>query len=125
MSDLVIDQGDDEIIDITVTDPDGDATELAGCKLWFYVKEHASDVDAAAIIAKSSPNDGITITSPTSAGKAEVAIADTDTAGLASNLLGRNLRWALQIRDGSEGALITTLARGDITINRDLISAVT
>lgn len=127
---LVIDQGDDEIIDITIVDPGTppSPTDLTDCKLWFYVKEHTSDPDAAAILAKygedGDSEGGITIAADPTEGTAEVAIADIDTASLASDLLDRKLRWALQVRDGSPDALITTLARGTLLINRDLIATI-
>jgi hypothetical protein len=123
---LVIDQGDDEVIDITIVDPDSTPTDLTDCKLWFYVKERISDPDSAAVLAKDSDtNGGITIAADPTDGTAEVAIADTETAGLASDLLDRKLRWSLQVRDGSQEALITTLAKGTLLINRDLITATT
>ena len=122
---LVIDQGDDEIIDITVVDPGGTPTDLTDCKLWFYVKENAADPDSAAILTKhSGASGGITIAVDPTEGTAEVTISDVDTASLPIDQVGRKLRWALQVRDGSPAALITTLAKGTLLINRDLIAAI-
>lgn len=122
-ADLIIDQGDDEVLDVTVTNPDRTATNLTGCKLWFLVKEAAADPDTRVVIRKTSEaGGGITITSPQTGGKAAIVIADTDTSGLSGPMLGRTLVWALQVRDGSADALITTLAKGTLVINRDLIS---
>ena len=122
---LVIDQGDDEVIDITIVDPDGDPTNLTDCKLWFYVKERIADPDSAAVLHKDSgTSGGITIAADPTEGTAEVVIDDTDTAALAADLLDRKLRWSLQVRDGSHEALITTLAKGTLLINRDLIHTI-
>jgi hypothetical protein len=124
MSNLVLNQGDDQVLDVAVTDPpNNSATNLAGCKLWFYVKALPSDSDIEAVIAKSSPSNGITIGQPATLGTATIAIDGADTASLPSAVLGRNLVWALQIRDGSMAGKITTLATGTLIINRDLIQA--
>jgi hypothetical protein len=120
---LAIDQGDDEIIDITIVDPDGSPTDLSDCKLWFYAKENVTDPDVAAVIAKDSDvGGGIEIAADPTDGTATVTIARADTTGLATDLLDRRLRWALQVRDGSPEGLTTTLAKGTFLIRRDLIS---
>ena len=120
--DLTIDQGDDETLDITVKKPDGSPASLVGCKLWFYVKSSPGDTDAAALIRKSSSiNDGITMTNDTG-GIAEIKIKHIDTSSLPASVLGRSLPWSLQVVDAAHE--ITTLAKGNLIINRDLISAV-
>lgn len=118
---LAIDQGDDEKINIHVVDPDNSNADvdLTGCKLWFFVK--SSPLDAAALISKNSDSAGIEFTTPVQ-GLAQVSIDNADTSGLAASVLGRDLRWEAQLRDSS-GA-ITTIARGKIVINRDLVPVV-
>jgi hypothetical protein len=117
---LEIDQGDDEIIDVTVKNPDGQATNLTGCKLWFTVRQTPS---GPIVLERSTDTDeGITVTNP-AGGIAEVAITDTLTAALDSSLTGKTLRWQLQNRD--QAGNITTLAKGTIVINRDIIIEIT
>lgn len=117
---LEIDQGDDEVLDIAVKEPDGTPADISGCKLWFWVKLAASNPDSTALISKSTdPGEGITITNPTG-GIAEVTIDRVDTASLPVTQTGRKLAWSLQVLDGA--SKVSTLAKGSILINRDLIA---
>lgn len=121
---LELDQGDDEVIDITLSPATaGGSVDLAGCTLLFFIKTSAVDLDADALIAKRSDNVGeIDITDEPN-GVANVQIAHIDTSTLANRDLGRKLRWSLQVIDAATD--ITTLAKGTVVINRDLIQATT
>ena len=119
--DLEIDQGDDEIIDITLVAPVGGSVDLTNCKLFFYIKTSPMDADTSAILKKTSAaTEGITITDvPT--GIAIVTVDHIDTSGFTVGQTGRRLPWSLQVLDATNK--ITTLAKGTILVNRDLIQA--
>lgn len=120
MSDLTVDQNDDEVINIAVKKADGTAADLSGCKLDFAVR--SSRGASTVLIAKSSAgvSPGITIVSPATAGNAKIAFVPADTADLDVKYLGRDLVWELDGVDSVNHEI--TLARGTIVINRDLVA---
>lgn len=122
--DLEIDQGDDEKINLHLTDPSSTPTpnadvDLSGCTLWFFIKDSWSD--PTPLISKQT-GDGIEVLDPPTDGLAKVSISNADTAALPAGVLGRDLRWEAQIKDST--GEITTIARGRIVINRDLVPVV-
>lgn len=119
---LEIDQGDDEVIDLTVWQPGGvNPVDLTDAKLWFYIKAKLEDADADALLRKTTEvDDGITVTDLEN-GIANVQISHLDTSGFLPKYLGKALPWQLQVLDSLGN--ITTLARGRITVNADLITA--
>lgn len=113
---LTVDQGDDEVIVITVLTPDGDAADLTDCTLAFAIRpSKGSDV---VLIAKST-GDGIEVEAPATNGIARITLVPADTADLDSKYLGREMPCELDATD-SVGKEIT-LARDTIVINRDLV----
>jgi hypothetical protein len=117
---LMIDQGDTETLDIACKQANHTSLAIDGTKLWFYVKRSPVDADNNALIRKTTDDgEGVTVTDAAN-GIAEVAIDPSDTAGLPSWALGRMLSWQLQAKDGL--GRVTTLAKGDFLINRDLIT---
>lgn len=121
--DLEIDQGDDEIINAQVYEPDGTTkVDLTGCILRFYIK--VSTFDAVPLILKTSGLDeGIVIQDQvTDLGLAKITISRADTAALDSAVVGRNLLWQIDVEDAA--GKHTTVAGGKILINRDLVPVV-
>lgn len=83
----------DQDIKVTVTQ-DGVAVNLTGCKLIFTVKNApASQLDAAALLQKTSPSGGIVITSA-AGGLATISIAASDTVSVSAPA---NYQWDLRI----------------------------
>lgn len=125
---LEIDQGDDEVLRATTTvptDPTNPASprepaNLTGCTLRFAIRTSAA---VAPLLTKSSGlGGGITIedqTNPGTKGKVTIAIAAAETAALDAKFTNRDLRWELEAID--TGNKTTTLAKGKIVINRDLV----
>lgn len=115
---LEIDQGDDEVLELTIKTKTGDAANLTGCTLNFAIRTSAA-LDP--ILAKSTTGGaGIEITAPATDGLATIAISAADTTALDPKYMGRTLRWELEVIDTT--VKTTTLAKGTIVINRDLVS---
>jgi hypothetical protein len=114
MTYLEITRGDDESIDVAVTDPDNDdaPVDLTDQELTFMVKEHPDDDDDDALIEKTT-GAGITVADPET-GVAVISIASEDTADISGTKY-----WELQVSGGST----QTLAGGRITIVPDLVRA--
>lgn len=118
VTDLVIDQGDDEEIELTALQPGGSSPlDLSGCTIWFVVRVRPSSTDT--LIEKTTTS-GITVTDA-AAGLATVTIGNSDTANLDDKYLNANLAWEAQVKDGS--GKIITLGRGKFTITRELVRA--
>lgn len=124
---LEIDQGDDEKILVTVVEPaegdaDPEAADLTDCTLRFAVRRSVAETGTP-LISKSTGGNGITVDSPETEGKATIVINEDDTGQLPSSALGVTLRWQLEVDDASAEHNTTTLARGTLVINRDLVVA--
>lgn len=115
---LVIDQGDDEVLDITVRAANGTASDLTGWTLWFYVKRSKTDADEDALLKKTT-GDGIAHTAPESGGLATVTIDADETASLVAGDTNKELYWVCQ-GQGPDSKVIT-LARGRMVIQADLL----
>lgn len=114
---LEIYRGDDRSITVTVTEPNGSATDLTSAELWFGVWN--SDNTALIIDKDTGAGTGVTVESPASAGIATVDIANADTASLDSSDLDRPLIWEVQMLKNSA---ITTVARGFVTFITDAVT---
>lgn len=106
-------RGDSNIFTVTVTDQDGAAMNLTGAKLFFTAKYSRSDTDAEAIFQKSSPSNGIEITSA-AGGLATVTITTMDTYNLTENIAAY---YDLQVKDSS--GRVFTATRGRLEILMD------
>lgn len=114
MSYLTIVRGDDETLDILVTDQDtGDPVDLASAELTWMTKRRRNDVDADALIVKTI-GAGITVTNEPG-GAAEVVITSADTDAIVPGAYW----WELQSVDATNR--VATLAGGRIVILPDLI----
>lgn len=100
----------DRRLTVTVTDPDGGATDLTGIALSFLVKRRRSD--AVATIEKLTPTDVAITDAP--GGIARIILTEADTAALSGKYL-----WELEA-DDAEGKL--TLASGGFYVVADLIT---
>jgi len=105
-------RGDSKTIEKTLSDEDGAIVDLTGAELRFSVKLDRFLLDVDAVISKSSPSSGITITDATG-GKFEVAIDAADTG-----LETRDFEYDIQLKDS--GGKVTTIFTGIFTIEQDV-----
>jgi len=105
-------RGDSKTIEKTLSDEDGVIVDLTGAELRFSVKLDRFLLDADALISKSSPSSGITITDATG-GKFEVEIDAADT-----DLEIRDFEYDIQLKDS--GGKVTTIFTGVFTIEQDV-----
>lgn len=114
---LQLTRGDDETLDVVVTDPDdGNAlVDLTGVALKWMIKRFHTDIDADALVSTSTPS-GITIAPDQTAdrGEATIALGHAATDVLTPGLF----YWELQ---SVSGGTVKTLADGRIRITADLI----
>jgi hypothetical protein len=114
MTDISVKRGDNETLDLVVTDTDtGDPLDLTGVSLWLTVKVQVNDPDSLAVIQKTVGS-GITITDA-AAGEASVSISPADTAPFPSSWEGVydvQLKSAGSVRTVVSGAFTIT---GDVT----------
>lgn len=116
MSYLEVTRGDDEALDIVVTNKDtGALVDLTGSALKFLVKRYRADADVDALITKSVGS-GIAISNQTTdKGKAVVTIAAANTGTGPTGAFW----WELQAVDAT--SKVATLADGRFVIRADLI----
>lgn len=95
------------------------AQDITGWTIWFTAKRKLSDVDAAAIIAKTTAS-GITIQSA-AGGWAIVAITAADTGALEARDV--MLYFDVQIKDAN-GEIHTPIRRGTLLVECDVTQAV-
>lgn len=112
---LVMYRGDDRSITLTIKEPNGTATDLTGASLWFSVWNAAR----SSRLFTKTVGAGITIETPATAGIATVVIANANTSGLSAADLDVALIWEAQLKKGS---VITTVARGTIQIQTDIVT---
>lgn len=111
---LTIDRGDDETLDILVTNgATGAVVNLTGATLKWMTKRRRNDADVDALITKAIGT-GITVTNAVG-GVAEVAITAANTNAITPGAY----YWELQSVDA--GSKTHTLAGGRIVIMPDLI----
>jgi hypothetical protein len=109
-------RGDEIKIGVEVVQEDGSQQDLTGSTLRFTAKDRASDPDGSAILAKFSPDGGITI-DDAPAGLATVTIAAADTAGFTGP---RTLLWDIQM---TSGTVVKTLDDGKLYVLPDVTRA--
>jgi hypothetical protein len=114
---LYIIRGDSRILDLTARTPEGTPYLLSNVALRFTVKRGHEDVDADALISKSTGS-GIDIVDP-QAGTAEITLTPTDTAALRPFA---QLVFDVQAVDGDE---VATLVVGEVRVLPDVTRAVT
>ena len=105
-------RGDSKTIEKTLTDEDGVIVDLTGAELRFSVKKDRFLDDTDALISKSSPSSGITITDATG-GKFKVLVDAADT-----DLEAREYEYDIQLKDA--GDKVTTIFTGIFTIEQDV-----
>lgn len=117
MSNLFVTSGDsytgERRLTVTVTDPDGSATDLTGVDLTFMVKRRRGDADDDALITKVVGAGQIEVTNA-GGGIARITLAEANTASLAGRYY-----WELEA-DDAEGKL--TLASGGFYVQADMIT---
>lgn len=101
-------QGESRDLVFTATIPadspiTADGLQTAGYRLYFYIKQRLDDTDAAALISKSSPSDGITIESST---VARISLSPSDTGAIAIPNGKRQLSLYGALRFQNTGATI-------------------
>lgn len=101
-------RGDDETLDIEITDSDGNAVDISGYKFWFTAKSNENDADADAEIG---PTTG-TITDAAN-GKAQISLTNSDT-----DIAVGSYSYDIQQKDASNK--ITTLVKGKLRITQDI-----
>lgn len=113
---LTMKRGDDRTITLTLTDGNGNALDLTGASLWFYVYK----ADGSATVITKTVGSGITVATPAS-GIATVAISNANTASLLAADLNVNLPFEVQYK--SAGGSIATVAEGFLYVSTDRITA--
>ena len=105
---LEFDQGDDEVINITRKDSDGNTIDITGYTFWLTIKASKSDSDADAVVQK-------TVTSHTDAvnGETKFSLADTDTDSLSGH-------YFYDIQEKTAGGGINTLMAGSMRFETDV-----
>ena len=114
---------DDRTLSVTANYEAGGAADLTGAKLWFTVKEKASDPDADALIEKRNTAAGgsdaeIKITNPTG-GAAEVYLVPDDTDLMNPGIYSYDVQ--VTLADGKT----YTIVRDRITFKEDVTKAKT
>jgi hypothetical protein len=112
---------DDRTLSVTANYEDGSAADLTGAKMWFTVKEKASDPDTAALIEKRNTAAGgsdseIKITNPTG-GAAEVYIVPDDTDEINPGIYSYDVQ--VMLASGKT----YTIVRDRITFKEDVTKA--
>lgn len=113
-------RGDHETYDLALTQASGAALNLTGATVWFTAKHRASDADADAAIAKSSPAGGITIANAAE-GLCTLELEPDDTADLGDHLAV--LAYDVQVRDAANR--ISTPLSGRLLVAGDIRRATT
>lgn len=115
MTALSMTRGDDESFDVVVKTKAGVVVDITDMDLRFTAKRAVSDLDADAVIVKTTEaGEGITVTSAV-AGEARIDIDAADTDGLTRTT---RLIWDLQGTD--QTGAVRTLARGTLRIAADV-----
>lgn len=103
---LSMTRGDRQAFAIAITDSDAAPVNLTGIGVTFTAKRRPTDLDADAVIQKSTSAGGVEIDADPTTGLATLTIEASDTAGLTFT---RSLYWDIQIDDG-EGDVRTPLS---------------
>jgi hypothetical protein len=122
MSKITVVRGDTKLIQITALQ-NGVAVDLAGCDLWFTVKDSKQRSDSDAVIQKTI-GDGISVGSPTTNGQFTVTIDPEDTEDLPfgeKDIL--SYYWDCQLKNGSDQ--IFTFASGTLEVTPDVTRSTT
>jgi len=114
---------DDRTLSVTANYEEGGAADLTGAKVWFTVKDKASDPDADALIEKKSSLAGgddtqIKITNPTG-GAAEIYIVPDDTDTMNPGIYSYDVQVTLA------NGKTYTIVRDRITFKEDVTKAKT
>jgi len=112
---------DDRTLSVTANYEDGSPTDLTGAKMWFTVKEKASDPDVDALIEKKSSLAGgsdseIKFTNPTG-GAAEIYIVPDDTENVNPGIYSYDVQVTLA------NGKTYTIVRDRITFKEDVTKA--
>jgi hypothetical protein len=99
--------GDDKLIQLTVRDQDAVVIDITGATMSFVLSEDPGDVALFELTVGS----GITLIDPTN-GRADIRIADTDTAALAG-------LYYFEVTLTDATALVSTVAYGYINVLRN------
>lgn len=110
--DLVIDSGDDETVEITRQDSDGNAIDITNYEFWLTAKAAKDDRDSEAKFQKhvtthTDPSNGVT----------EIDISTGDTENL-------NGSFYYDIQEKTGGNAINTLVEGKLLIRKDVTESV-
>jgi len=114
VSEIVAQRGDNEVYDLTVVDATGARIDLTTATLKFTVKTDAKDKQ---YIVQKTTGSGITNLdqgSPTTKGKATIALLPADTAKL---LAPKTLYFDVEM---TLGGIVTTVVSGDLSLVADI-----
>jgi len=114
VSDIVAQRGDNEVYDLTVVDAAGARIDLTSATLKFTVKTSSKDKE---FIVQKTTGSGITNldqSSPTTKGKATIALLPADTAKL---LAPKTLYFDVEM---TVGGVVTTVVSGDFSLVADI-----
>lgn len=112
--DVSISRGDKRTLTITTTNPADDTPySLTGKTVWFTAKRSKQDLDAAALIAKSTAG-GINVMGSPNEHKAVVTIDSADTASFKRDTV---LLCDVQVKDGTD---VFTVAEGVLRVKLDV-----
>lgn len=107
-ADIQIDSGDDETVQLTRENSNGNAIDISNYEFWLTVKWDKSDADSDAVLQKNVT----THTDPTN-GKTEFVISPSDTEDEAGVYY-----WDIQEKTGA--GHVNTLVEGNLIINQDV-----
>lgn len=114
MSNLRMFRGDTRILEATVVDSAGATVDISGADLRWTAKRKLGDLDADAVIIKTSV-DGIDLVGGGTTGELTITLDPEDTDDL---LKTTTLLWDLQVTDGI--GQVTTVDNGRLRIESDV-----
>lgn len=116
-------QGDDNVMDLLVTDPvTGLPVNLGNGKVWVVAKRWLRDADADATVLVDSDGNGVVIDADPATGRAVATIPRAALAGLVAPTW---LYYSVQARVDQPGGQRTwEVVRGIVTVTPGLLSAV-
>lgn len=102
-------RGDSKTYDLTFTDSDGVALDIAGWTIYYTVKERLTDDDADAVIRKT-----VVVAAGSTIGETEIVLENTDTQDLEIKVYWHDI----QVKNLDDK--INTIAFGQLNVIADV-----
>jgi len=100
--------GDSTVITFTVTQG-GSTVDISGASFWFHAKNSLNDLDANAVITKTTGS-GIAFITDGTDGLGKVTLAQSDTESLVSFIHRVDLEYDIRMKDAASN--VTTVTKG-------------